>query len=118
MIECLALDIEVSPQTPSVFLSCIILDQGEYDSIERRKDLRRYQAIQRHRLDHSIGINHEQILVEGWVNADNVLDLVVNLKFQRIHRRAEVDLRSVMNTCRHSSEESANLVQEVHEGHL
>jgi len=86
--------------------------------VSSEKDLRGYQAIQGQGLDHSIGINHKQILIEGWVDTDNVLDLVVNLKFQRIHRRAEVNLGSTMNASKHPLEESTDLVQEVHESHL
>ena len=43
-------------------------------------------------MDRSIRINHEEILVKRGVNANNILDLVVHLKFERVHRRVEMNL--------------------------
>lgn len=54
--------------------------------------VRRNQAVDRQRVYNSVGIHHEQILVERRVNADDILYLVVDLELQRIHGRVEVDL--------------------------
>ena len=55
--------------------------------------LRGDEAVQREGMDSSIGIHHEHVLVEGRVDTNDVLDLMINLKFQWIHRRVKVNLR-------------------------
>ena len=55
-------------------------------------DLRRDKTIQGERRDSRIGIHHEDVLVEGRVDTNDVLDLVVDLKLERVHWRVEVDL--------------------------
>lgn len=52
----------------------------------------RDQPVEREWVNRGIGINHEQVLVERRVHADHILDLVVNLKLQRVHWCVEVDL--------------------------
>ena len=56
------------------------------------RNLRRYQAIQGKSINNCIGIHHEKIFIEGWIDTNNILDLMVNLKFQWIHRRVKVNL--------------------------
>ena len=63
----------------------------------KKEDLRRNQTIQRQRIHNCIRIHHEQILVERWVYTDDILDLVINLKLQRIHGGIEVDLKQVVS---------------------
>ena len=55
-------------------------------------DLRRDETVQGERSDSRIGINHEHVLVECRIDTNDVLDLVVDLQLQRIHRRIEVNL--------------------------
>jgi hypothetical protein len=43
-----------------------------------------------------IGIHHENILVERRVNADDIPHLMVNLEFERAHRRIKVHTVQVM----------------------
>ena len=65
----------------------------------------------------SIGIHHEQILVECRIDADYILDLMVYFKLQWIHGRIEMDLRH----CQRGKDEkrrAAYLVQEMHKKHL
>lgn len=38
-----------------------------------------------------IGIHHEDILIESWVDSDDVAHLVVDLKLEGIHRGVKVD---------------------------
>ena len=60
--------------------------------IEKIVDLRRDQPVQRERMDGSIGSNREQVLVERRIDTNDVLDLVIDLELQRVHRSVEVDL--------------------------
>ena len=55
-------------------------------------DLRRDKTIQGKRRDSRIGIHHEDVLVEGRVDTNDVLDLMVNFQLQRVHGRVEVNL--------------------------
>ena len=54
------------------------------------QDVRRDKAVHRQRRYRSVGINHETVLVERGVDTNDVLDLVINLKLQRIHGGIEV----------------------------
>ena len=54
--------------------------------------LRRDKTIEGKRRDRGISINHEQVLVEGRIDSNDVLDLVVDLEFQRVHGGVEVNL--------------------------
>lgn len=54
--------------------------------------LRRDETIEGKRRDRGISINHEQVLVEGRIDSNDVLDLVVDLEFQRVHGGVEVNL--------------------------
>ena len=45
---------------------------------------------------HRIGIHHEDVLVEGGVDSDDVAHLVVNFELEGIHRSVEVDSVEVM----------------------
>ena len=60
--------------------------------------LRGDQPVQGERRDSGIGIHHEHILVEGRVDTDDVLDLVVHLELKRVHRRIEVDLKTILSS--------------------
>ena len=40
---------------------------------------------------HRIGVHHEDVLVEGGVDSDDVAHLVVNFELEGIHRGVEVD---------------------------
>jgi hypothetical protein len=55
-------------------------------------DSRRDQPVERQLLHSRVGVDHEQVLVEARVNANDVLDLVVHLELEGVHRRVEVDL--------------------------
>ena len=70
-------------------------------------------------MNRRIGIDHEHVFVESWVDSNDVLDLVVHLQFQGVHRGAEMNLihGSVRKTFDFDSS-PLHLVQEVHEGHL
>ena len=93
MRDCLALANSVSPQTPRSFLSCIMLSSCQHFVIrEYEIRLRRDETIEGKRRDRGISINHEQVLVEGRIDSNDVLDLVVDLEFQRVHGGVEVDL--------------------------
>ena len=71
-----------------------LFDQSAIAAVTRnQRHVRRDQAIQGKRGDRSIGINHEQVLVKGRVDTDNVLDLVVDLQLEGVHRGIEVHLR-------------------------
>ena len=65
----------------------------------KRQDLRGDQTVQRKWCDCRIGVDHENVFVEGRIDTDNVLDLMVNLKFQWIHRRVKVNL--AYGTCQY-----------------
>ena len=54
--------------------------------------LRGDEAVQREGMDSSIGIHHEQVLVESRVDTDDILDLVVHFELEGVHGRVEVDL--------------------------
>lgn len=59
------------------------------------------EVVQRERVDSRVGVDHQEVLVEGRVDADDVLDLVEDLELGGSHRRIEVDA-----------------VEEAHEEHL
>ena len=59
--------------------------------------LRRDETIEGKRRDRGISINHEQVLVEGRIDSNDVLDLVVDFQFQRVHRGVEVHLCRVVS---------------------
>jgi hypothetical protein len=61
------------------------------------KYIRRDEAVDRVRLDGGVGIHHEQILIERRVHTNDVLDLVVHLELERVHRCVEMDLTIGMN---------------------
>ena len=64
-----------------------------YD-IGMKERLRGDESVQRQRCDGRIGVNHEQVFVEGRVDTNNILDLMIHLQFQRIHGSIEVNLRA------------------------
>lgn len=93
--DCFALASDVSPQTPISFLSWIILQplrQAPIASLSIEKDLPRDEPVEGKRVNGGIGIDHEHVFVEGRVHTNNILDLVVNFKLQRVHWRIEVNL--------------------------
>ena len=57
------------------------------------KDLRGDEAVDRVGLHCGIGIDHEHVFVESWVDADYIFDLVVDFQFQRVHGRVEMNLQ-------------------------
>ena len=57
-----------------------------------RRYSRRDKPIERERINRSVGINHENVFIERRVHTNYVLDLVINLEFQRVHRGVEVNL--------------------------
>lgn len=67
--------------------------------VEDVSNLRRDETIDRERVNCSIGIYHEQVFVECWVNSNNVLNLVIHLQLERAHRRVKVDLEDQVNEC-------------------
>ena len=70
-----------------MLLSCQHFVIREYET-----RLRRDETIEGKRRDRGISINHEQVLVEGRIDSNDVLDLVVDLEFQRVHGGVEVNL--------------------------
>jgi len=48
-------------------------------------------------LAHRVGINSEDVLVEGGVNTDDISHLMVDFQFQRGHRSVEVDAVQVVH---------------------
>ena len=46
-------------------------------------------------VDGRVGVDGEQVLVETRVDSNHILDLVVHLELDRVHRRVEVDLKEV-----------------------
>ena len=77
-------------------MSWIILGRIEHiEYIEKIVDLRRDQPVQRQRMDGSIGIDREQVLVERRIDTNDILDLVVDLELQGVHRSVEVNLEEV-----------------------
>jgi hypothetical protein len=74
---------------------------------------RRDETVEGYRGDGGIGIDSKDILVEGRVDTDYVLDLMVYLEFERTHRRSEVDLHTA-SAKTYEANPSTDLVQEVH----
>lgn len=80
--DCLALLIDVSPQLPMIFLSCIILFVSpSSDGVDSRRD----QPVQGQLFNSRISIDHEEILVKARIDTDNILDQVVHLELERVH---------------------------------
>jgi hypothetical protein len=69
----------------------------------KEKNSRRDEMAQRSIIDGRIGIDGEEVLVEGRVDTDDVLDLVVHLELERVHRRVEVDLKKGAKISKRSS---------------
>lgn len=62
-------------------------DTGDLRVIGTRGD----KSSERVFLDGSIGVDHEQVLVEFGINSDNVVDLMEHFEFERAHRGAVMD---------------------------
>jgi hypothetical protein len=93
MMDCLALDNSVSPQAPISFLSCIILRDWVRGDREKIKNYsRRYEPIDGHGVHSSVGVHCKQVLVESWVDTNDVFDLMVHLQLQRVHGSIKVNL--------------------------
>ena len=56
----------------------------------------RHKPIQRVRFNSRIRIHHENVLIEGGVNSNDITHLMVDLKFQRRHGCIEMDTVEVM----------------------
>ena len=57
-----------------------------------RHNLRGDEPVDRHLIHSRIGIHSQNVFVERRIDTDDVLDLVVDLKLERVHWRVEVDL--------------------------
>jgi hypothetical protein len=105
--DCFAFANDVSPQTPMTFLSWIILRQNKRGTTMtvRRMHVRGNQAVDGKRIDRCISINHEQIFVEGRIDSNHILDLVVDFQFERVHWTVEMDLQPMLDSlmCGHQS---------------
>ena len=60
--------------------------------MDAKKDARRDQTIQRVRFDCRIGVDGKYVLIERWIDTNDVLDLVVHLQLKRTHGGVEVNL--------------------------